>query len=154
MRELAHPKALEYLDDDLFFDTSNEFCPFGSDEGSCGFHILKKWKQDSNKIEGLVLHTLKRSKISVEEFENVFSSNDRLIDEVDWMIIAFGFGEILLEGAINAQVLHFVRIAIKRQMRQEVLLELCSGRDELMLERHSILQKELDVLQNPLLCVG
>lgn len=42
MKEIAHPDALQLLKEDFFWDTSDEFAPFGSDEGSDAFSKFHK----------------------------------------------------------------------------------------------------------------
>lgn len=53
MKELAHPKALILLKEDFFWDRSDEFAPFGSDEGSDGFLHFYNWKQENPTKEAI-----------------------------------------------------------------------------------------------------
>lgn len=149
MKRFANSKALEILKEDFFWEESDEFAPFGSDESYDAFFALKQWiEYNSNtKIEYYFLSRLKNSEVNVIEFEEINSMNLIIIEEIDWEIIAICFGQLILTGNIDDKIRMFAKIAIKRQLKKSVLDYIVDSKP-LQDSRRKILEKELEVLNS------
>ncbi len=45
--ELAHPRARELMPEEFFWDCTNEWAPFGSDEGSDAYYEFRRWREEN-----------------------------------------------------------------------------------------------------------
>lgn len=153
IKEFAHPKALEILNDAIFWDGSNEFAPFGSDEGSDAFYIFQDWLKDHP--EGEAWEYLQGMAISQKipliylEQEDISELESGLkyilIEEFDWEVIAICFAQFILKGYISAQAKQIGVNVINRQMSAYVLQELIpvNGRKE----RNKLLKIQLAAMK-------
>ncbi|MDJ1499685.1 hypothetical protein [Xanthocytophaga agilis] len=100
MKEIAHPDALQVLKEDFFWDTSDEFATFGSDEGSDAFSNFYDWKKENPDNEAIVFirkSLLKDSQVKKEDlvYTDINSTNEEtrltIIEEIDFEIIAICF---------------------------------------------------------------
>lgn len=156
-KSIAHPKALELLKDDFYWDCGNESAPFGSDEGSDCFDDLCIWK---DKNPTLPLPVIKFINSKWNEYKSYTPEIDIRSTNLDnekhlmWFcetldeeIIAIGFGQIVIEGKIGLDVKDLTLKAIQRQLSKE-----CSYHrnlsERLETERIEILEKEREVLNN------
>ncbi len=151
---MAHPNALEVLEEDLFWDQSNEFAPFGNDEGYDAFYSFRRWLQDHPDGEaaeylqeratyqGVPLGDLELENVSGLEEGRKYS----LIEDLDWEAIAICFAQFILKGYISDRAKQIGIKAVRRQMDDHVLKCLIpnqSGREE----RKELLQIQLKVLK-------
>ncbi len=129
IRTSAHPKALEVLADEVFWDQSNEFAPFGSDEGCNAFYAFQSWLEAHPAGEAMAylqertiyqgvspVYVLLEDVTGLEE-DRKYS----LIEDFDWEAIAICFAQFILKGYISAQAKQIGITAIKRQMSKHVL---------------------------------
>lgn len=131
-KQNAHPRALELIKEEFFWDCSDELAPFGSDEGDTALSEFRDWK-DENQNEP-VFECIKWTIEGVGEI-HLKDYNERLLDRdliekqiadvnfdveqyiftLDVSIIATGFGQLVDEGKIDKEIKPFIRIAIERQ---------------------------------------
>ncbi|MGL5275933.1 hypothetical protein [Myroides sp.] len=46
----AHPRAIELMTEDFFWDGADELAPFGSDEGHTALVEFRRWRKKNKKI--------------------------------------------------------------------------------------------------------
>ncbi|MDJ1469045.1 hypothetical protein QNI19_04710 [Cytophagaceae bacterium DM2B3-1] len=157
MKEIAHPNALQVLKEDFFWDTSDEFAPFGSDEGSDAFSHFYEWKKehpDIDAIEYIRELLIKDIGIDSSDLEYIDANSipeevrSVIIEEIDFELIAICFGQILLTATIDCETKRLTQIVIKRQLSNYVLEYWSYGDLHLIEQQKRILQKELEVLEN------
>lgn len=133
----SHPKFKEIITEDFYFDCSDEFSPFGNDDGWDVLYSLEDWyktkKNDGdilkwlyNKINGygFKYDCVSVSKIlDIKELNFILEDDEFLILCMDESIIAAAFGQYKIEGIINKDLKELGLIAIERQkiINQQIL---------------------------------
>jgi len=135
-KEKAHPKAVELMTEDLFWDPSDETAPFGSDEGFESYSSWRGWRTDHPKarlidcfawILGDQHNLYNEERASDEQIREDLAnpSSDPWADgwdmwTLDLTIIATSLSQLLDEGIIDTDAKPYVRVAIKRQRSSEI----------------------------------
>lgn len=154
IKNLFSTRAKEVLEEDLFWDTSNEFAPFGNDEGFDAFANFKKWVE-SNPDKDVTPYIKSKLKRYNFEEKHLYETNvdlldpvtrNILIEELDNEIIAICFGQLILKGCIDSFLKDIGRIVLERQSSESVLNYLIDD-NELKIERKAILEAEIEVLE-------
>jgi uncharacterized protein YfeS len=132
-RERGHPRALQIIPDEFFWDCTDELGPFGSDEGDTALGEYRDWRREhpSAPLEECLAWTIEsvgeidvsdytdaifdvanvRSQVEDEDFDD-----EQLIYVTDVSVIATGFGQLADEGRIDASAKPLVARALKRQI--------------------------------------
>lgn len=117
-KDLAHERAIALIPEEFFWDCTDEFAPFGSDEGDTALAEYREWKQsnpDTPSYECLQWTIESVGEIDLSEYnESLLDSNlirsqieDENFDDhqhiftVDASVIATGFGQLVDEGVID-----------------------------------------------------
>ena len=146
IKDLFSPKAKEILTNEIFWDLSNEFAPFGSDEGFDGFWCFEKWLR-ANPSENVMVYLRYLASYFRLEFNQIYQTrisdlenrNLILIEDFDDEIIAVCFGQLILQGFIQRSLLRIGTIALERQATTFVLHHRMDSED-LKAERKMILE--------------
>jgi uncharacterized protein YfeS len=132
-QEHAHPRAIELIPDEFFWDCADELAPFGSDEGDTALNEYRRFKQENPDkavidcmkwtIEGvgeMDMQEYNSSLLSAEkikaQIEDPNFDDQQYIFTLDISVIATGFGQLVDEGKIDGEVKPFVDIALERQI--------------------------------------
>ena len=123
--ENAHPKARSVLTDEFFWDCTDEDSPFGNDTGADTLDFFREWRQDHPRGNPLrLLRQLLRDWEAADEHWGASDTTEvsRLIQEDrfsfetrDDAIIALAFGQLVLEGRVDAEVKNRALTALRRQ---------------------------------------
>lgn len=131
-RDSAHPRALQLLPDEFFWDCSDELAPFGSDEGYTALAEFRDWRaaHPRERVLDFLLWTIEsvgevpaaayddtiyreatvRAQIADPDFDD-----DHLIYVTDVSVIATVFGQLADEGTVDAATKPYARRALERQ---------------------------------------
>lgn len=132
-REHGHPRAIELIPDEFFWDCADELAPFGSDEGDTALEEFRDWRSEhpDDAVEDCIMWTIEEvGEMDVEEYSDDIANEERvaeLMDDEDFddqqyiytldaSVIATGFAQLVDEGKIDAEVKPYVARALKRQM--------------------------------------
>ncbi|HEY9258391.1 hypothetical protein [Chitinophaga sp.] len=139
-KEHAHPRAIELIPEDFFWDCADELAPFGSDEGDMALAEFREWRKANPHTP--VRECLKWVIESIGEI-NIETYNEDLLDRdaikalmddpayddsyyiftVDASVIATGFGQLVDEGVIDVENKPIISIALERQIAWALLSE-------------------------------
>src|SRR6185369_12225223 len=117
-KERGHPRALQLIPDEFFWDCGDELAPFGSDEGATALEEFREWRcnNPSSHLEECITWTIESvGEIDSTEYADEIADESRvkaqLADEsfddrqyiytVDVSVIATGFGQLADEGRID-----------------------------------------------------
>ncbi len=134
-KEFAHPRAIELIPEDFFWDCVDELTPFGSDEGDLALSEFRDWKKEnpnepiydcikwviedltekpiSEYNEQIINRELIKSQVDDEDFDDEY-----YLFTVDISVIATGFGQLVDEGKIDESIKPIIQRAITRQKIQ------------------------------------
>ena len=136
----AHPRAVELISEEFFWDCTDEAAPFGSDEGDMALAEYRDWKRnypDQKLIECLkwVIESvgeidfkkynykfLNKKKIAAQIEEEDFD-DQQFIYTLDLSVIATGFGQLVDEGTIDSEAIPIIELALDRQLIWSELVE-------------------------------
>jgi len=130
-KDNAHPRAIEIIPDEFFWDCGNELAPFGSDEGDMALAEWRTWRQENPNSPTLdcVIWTVESvGEMKFSDYNDSLTSHEKiksqLIDSafddkqyiftLDTSVIATAFGQLVDEGKIDKDVKPAVERAIKR----------------------------------------
>ena len=131
--EYAHPRALQLLPEEFFWDCVNELAPFGSDEGDLALAEFRDWRLGNPelptleclkwviesvgemKFEDYNAKLLERSRIR-EAIDDPGFNDEQYIRTLDISVIATGFGQLVDEGIIETANKPVIQLAIDRQL--------------------------------------
>ncbi len=132
-KDHGHPRAIQIIPDDFFWDCADELAPFGSDEGDTALSEYREWRKE-NPVESLeecliwtiesvgeidaadysdeIFHELTvRQQIDDPDFDD-----QQLIYTTDVSVIATVFGQLADEGKVDASAKPYAARALKRQI--------------------------------------
>lgn len=127
-----HPRALELIPEDFFWDTVDTPVPFGSEEGTIALEEFRSWRQQNptalsfDYLKSVVETTGKfaltdynESILDHDVLEAAVSADPPLkqfeFNRVDIAVIATGFGQFADEGIIETANKPIIHLAIERQ---------------------------------------
>ncbi|MBX3724785.1 MAG: hypothetical protein KF823_02575 [Xanthomonadales bacterium] len=130
-KERGHPRALQIIPDEFFWDCTDELGPFGSDEGDTVLFEYRNWRKqnpDRPLTECLVWTIEAVGEIDVADYsdaifeESVVAAqiedpdfdDQQFIYTTDISVVATGFGQLADEGRIDPAAKAYVGRALKR----------------------------------------
>jgi uncharacterized protein YfeS len=124
--ETAHPKAAQILTDEFFWDCSDENSPFGSDTGADTLAFFRVWRKEhprSNPSEflGQILREVFEvpdahwNVIEPDQVREMLTGSEYDVSVRDDAVIAVAFGQIVLEGDVEAEIKRRALSALQRQ---------------------------------------
>ena len=133
IKENSHPRALELVQHDFFWDYLDELTPFGSDEGHNALVQFRNWRIENPKsplkdflsllIEGIAELDLSQYDLSIAETKYILNQledddfdDDYYIYTMDAYLIGAGFGQLADEGKIDLDAKPIIEIALIRQI--------------------------------------
>lgn len=136
----AHPKAIELMPEDFFWDDKDGLAPFGSNEGTAALADFRDWRKanpdqpvfeclkeviglfGNMKMEAYNEDLLDRDQMR-EQMEDPTFNDEYYIFTLDTTVIAIGFGQLVDEGMIEDAIKPIVGIALERQIAWALLSE-------------------------------
>jgi uncharacterized protein YfeS len=153
-KENSHPNFVNLLTSKFYYDCSDEFSPFGNDDGSDQLYNLEDWYRD-NKGESNVVKWLHKTingfgfKVMSEAASQILDQNilDQFEDVdpdflncMDNTIVATAFGQFKIAGQLDTELKELALLALKRQ---QVLQEMEEEPEVEYVERLTIMEKDL-----------
>ena len=127
--EHAHPKAKALMTDEFLWSPVEPSSPFGSDDGADAVWRFYEWrkgnrnKRASEFIPFLLTEWNYKTydythidTVAIKEFIESGNLGDRLYMGIDDAIIATGFGQLIIEGKIDADLKSLTLVALNRQL--------------------------------------
>lgn len=141
-KEYAHPRAIELIPEEFFWDCVDEFAPFGSDEGDMALSEYRQWRADNpdaplkeclqwviESVGEMDFQEYDRSILNKDLIKKQLSDDEfddqQYIDTLDISVIGTGFGQLVDEGKIDQDCKEIIQLAIDRQLtKNEAGMEL------------------------------
>ena len=125
-RETSHPTYVRLCVDDLFYDCTAEFGPFGNDAGADGLSMLEDWypQPTTKTVKSFIEAVLNEWGMAPPDplatdpaTVNGWLATDKLdaVREADTLVIAVAFGQLKIAGAIDDEVRTLARAALARE---------------------------------------
>jgi uncharacterized protein YfeS len=126
-RETTHPNFVQALTEQFYYDCTDEFSPFGNDEGADTLYALEDWYRENGRLDKPMLFLkeliednfgVDMSHIGLEDKDEIISINQNeefLFDILDRSVIATSFGQYKIEGRIDIELRRLGLLAIRRQ---------------------------------------
>jgi len=125
-KETAHPKALELLKEDFYWDICNDNSPFGNDDGADALSNYKNWHDENPNASAIEFledffvgwdvnfdaWKLFDNKDHPDNFDPVYAYS---IFTGDRVIISIAFGQILIKGEVDKDLLELALRAIDNE---------------------------------------
>ena len=138
-KEFAHPKAIELIPDEFFWDCVDELAPFGSDEGDMALAEYREWRKenpDKSIIDCLIWVIEDVGEMDFKDFNdtlldrNLIKSqlnddnydSEQYIFTLDISVIATGFAQLVDEGKIDDGAKPIINLAIDREIISSELM--------------------------------
>ncbi|WP_405604229.1 hypothetical protein [Polaribacter sp. Asnod1-A03] len=129
-KETSHPNFVKSMKSQFYYDCTDEFSPFGNDDGADLFYNLEDWYREKKLTRNIVKWMFKqidemgfeyKSKgcseiLDLEKLNKIQEEDEYLISSMDNSIIATGFGQIKITGKIDSKLKDLTIKALDRQM--------------------------------------
>ncbi len=127
-RETSHPNFVKVLTEDFYYDCTDEFSPFGNDDGADALFNLEDWYRENGKlskplkfvkdyiVENLGLETKYIKLTDTAIILKIYTEDEYMFGSIDHAIIATAFGQYKIEGILNSELKDLASIALDRQM--------------------------------------
>ena len=159
--EIPHKRAIEIADYKFFWDTTDELAPFACEEAYIAFSELSEWLTDNpdTPIIECFLWILDSWDLELEDFNDDIIESENIMSiiqdmdfyeelmSLDYTIISTGFGQLIIQGKIDAEVKNIIQLSILRQMNSHVLDAFLANNEQWKYERYLYLQKLLEILE-------
>jgi uncharacterized protein YfeS len=135
--ETAHPRALDLMQEEFFWDCVDEEAPFGSDEGHDAYYEFRRWRSDHESaplvecldciMEGQLerysggLCSDERVEADIKNPDGAFLSKSYDTFTLDATVIATGLAQLLDEGRIDSEAKPYLHVAVSRQSHPRVI---------------------------------
>lgn len=130
-KDRAHPRAIEIIPDEFFWDCTDDLAPFGSDEGDTALAEYRDWRRENPGealVECLVWTIEEVGEIDASQYtdaifdeatvraqvEDPDFDDQQLIWTTDVSVIATAFGQLADEGQIDPTAKPYAERALKR----------------------------------------
>lgn len=129
-RETSHPNFVKVMQSDFYYDCTDEFSPFGNDDGADMLFNLEDWYREKKLIRNIVKWMFNaidkmgfeyQSKgcseiLDLKKLNAIQEEDEYLISSMDNSIIATGLGQLKITGKIDSKLKALTIIAIERQL--------------------------------------
>lgn len=126
--EYSHERARKLVPEKFFWDCTDEFAPFGSDEGDTALNEFREWRKEKPgspikecvnwalEIGGYNLESYNLSLATEENVQQIIDNDeaDYLIFTNDITVIATVFGQLADEGTIDLDAKPYAEVALQR----------------------------------------
>jgi uncharacterized protein YfeS len=132
-RDNGHPRALQLIPEEFFWDCVDELAPFGSDEGDTALSEFRDWRLEhpNAPVKDCVVWTIEAvgempvaaydesivAKAVIEkQIHDPKFDDQQYIYTLDASVIATVFGQLADEGKIDADAKPYAELALRRQI--------------------------------------
>ncbi|AUC77441.1 hypothetical protein [Olleya sp. Bg11-27] len=129
-RETSHPNFVNSMTSGFYYDCTDEFSPFGSDDGADLLYNLEDWYREKRLIRNTAKWMFNqidemgfeyKSKdcselMDLKTIKEIQEKDEYLILSMDNSIIATGFGQIKITGKIDTKLKFVTLKALDRQI--------------------------------------
>jgi uncharacterized protein YfeS len=150
-KKTSHPNFVKNLPDEFYYDCTEEFSPFGNDDGADLLYNLEDWYRETkgkdlitnwlfeNIDEGGFKYSSKNcSELNdAKEIEKIHNEDQHFFSFMDNSIIAAAFGQYKITGSIDSELKKCALQAIERRKNFE-------SDDQEYLDRLSKMQSDLE----------
>lgn len=149
-QETAHPAAKELFNEEFYWSPIEETSPFGSDDGSDAFYQFREWRETNKTASPFIfietlLDTWGYSRgPAPHDAEVVEYLMERSVLGTNNVIIAVGFGQFVLEGKIDKDLLARTIQSVEAECAPSRLSVFAEDYRGTRLEQLTILRKALD----------
>ncbi|HYH14308.1 MAG TPA: hypothetical protein VD794_03755, partial [Flavisolibacter sp.] len=125
----GHPKAQSLMNEAWYYSPVDDMAPFGSDDAADTYAYFKEWRSNNPQTspKAFLLQHFKRwgyplFDLETTEYENIkpyleqSELGSRLLFGIDAAIVATAFGQLYLEGKVDAGMKALAKKAIQRQL--------------------------------------
>ncbi|HEY0098594.1 MAG TPA: hypothetical protein VGB76_06535 [Pyrinomonadaceae bacterium] len=131
-RDRSHPRAAQLLTDEFFWDCVDENTPFGNDTGADALAFFREWRRahpHTNAPEFLAeilgevseVPDAHRDAVEPERVQELLAESEYDVSVLDDTVIAVAFGQIVLEGRVDAEIKRRALLALQRQASPAVI---------------------------------
>lgn len=116
--ENSHPNAAAILTEEFYWDCGDDNSPFGNDTGADTLEHFREWREEhpaENPIEFLDQLLDEWDVTDAAEAQKLRKKDEFSFSLRDEAIIALAFGQLLLEGKVDAEPKRRALLAIERQ---------------------------------------
>lgn len=159
--EIPHPRAIEIANYEFFWNVRDELAPFGTEDAYIAFEELCTWIRENPETPIIKCFEwiLECWELNLNDFNDSILEEDNIrklildydFDEdlmmLDTAIIVTGFGQLILQGKIDADTKNIIQLSILRQMNSQVLDAFLGSNEQWKFERYKYLSKLLDILE-------
>jgi len=126
-RDTSHPEFVRVCEDELFYDCTDDFAPFGNDDGADALSALEDWYRDGAKgtVRAFIDDKLEEWGMAIPDLEatdrvtvNGWLEDKKLataLQTTDNVVIAVAFGEAKITGRLDGGVAALARAALHRE---------------------------------------
>ncbi len=126
-RTTSHPEFVRVCKDELFYDCTDDFGPFGNDDGADALSFLEDWYREGAKgtlrsfIDGMLEEwdmTIPDMTAIDRDTVNKWLANKKLdtaLRAVDNLVIAVAFGAAKITGTLDDSLAALARAALDRE---------------------------------------
>ncbi|MGS0748370.1 hypothetical protein [Halpernia sp. GG3] len=130
-KENANTTGQKIMLDELFYDITDEFAPFGNDVGNDTFYLYLAWRNKNVTKKAIEFLTENLAEIGLSTFDlNTTTKNpeklllmvDKMpnkyydINTIDNTVISLAFAQLFLLGKIDSDIKNLAKIAIEREI--------------------------------------
>ena len=129
-RETSHPSFLKFMTSDFYYNCTDEYSPFGNDDGADLLYNLEDWYREKRLSRNIVKWMFNQIDEMGFEFQSkhcselldlktineIHEKDEYLISSMDNSIIATGFGQIKVTGKIDTKLKVLTLKAFNRQL--------------------------------------
>ncbi|WP_224999986.1 hypothetical protein [Cesiribacter sp. SM1] len=154
--EHAHPNAKALMTDDFLWSPLEPSSPFGNDDGADAVWQFYEWRKNNQNTRAKEFIPFLLTEwnyktydytqvdtVAIKEFIVSGNIGDRLYMGIDDVIIATGFGQLIMEGKIDADLKSLTLIALNRQL---LPISLSLVNEEYRNTRESQLQRMIKII--------
>jgi uncharacterized protein YfeS len=125
----SHPHFNTIMNQEFYLDCTDEFSPFGNDDGADTLYSLEDWYQETKGKEDILTFMFDfingfgfkyecegcMELLDMGQINELMREDEFFIDCMDKAIIATAFGQFKIEGKINPKLKQLGLIALARQ---------------------------------------
>lgn len=126
-RETSHPAFVKIIKEDFYYDCTDEFSPFGNDDGADTLFCLQDWYEEHGHFEEPVAFLKELIEVAwgldaqhlrltdKQQILKIHGNEVFLFNTIDNAIVATAFGQYKIEGKMDATLRELAGIALERQ---------------------------------------
>ena len=114
-KEFSHPKAIELIPDNFFWDCVDELAPFGSDEGDTALAEYREWRKENPRksiVECLIWVIEDVGDMDFKDFNNSLLDRDLIKSQLDSLEFDYDYDFFNCNSFINIYILSSIAFCL------------------------------------------